>query len=206
MNTQRIPRDLFWSRYGKEKYESTDFQKALSRMPIVTPQGPWIAGGSVRRLATDLPQDSDFDFFFASADQLAAFIARMGELGARKVSENEFNISFVIPAADKLPELKVQAIRITFRGTLEETISAFDFSLCQCGFDGADLVFGQFTLFDLANKRLIPGVITYGVSSLRRIIKYTKQGYRICGGGLATMLEQIANNPEVIQSKVEYID
>src|SRR3546814_11060115 len=83
------------------------------------------------------------------------------------------------------PELKVQAIRIAFHETLESVLESFDFSICQCGYDGTDILLGQWTLFDLASKRLVPGQLRYGTSSLRRVIKYTRQGYTICSGGLA---------------------
>jgi len=199
-------KDKFWSRYGKELWDATDFQKALTRLPVITAEGPWICGGAVRRLAIDAAQESDYDFFFANADQLAAFTSSMEELGAKRLYENDFNITWKVLATEALPELKVQAIRVAYFTTIEAVLDSFDYSLCQCGYDGESLYFGEFTLFDLANKRLIPGKISYGVSSLRRLLKYTRQGYRVCGGGLANMLEQIVADPSIIQSKVQYLD
>jgi hypothetical protein len=203
---QRINFDIFWKRYGHGEYNKNPFAEALARLPAVSAQGPWVAGGSVRRLIMDIPQDSDFDFFFASSDQLAAFKNELEAKGAKKVSENEFNITYRVPSQDKLPELKVQLIRVSYQTSLEETIKPFDFSLCQCGFDGTDLVFGQYTLFDLGRRRLVPENITYGVSSLRRMIKYIKQGYTICSGGLGTFLQQIADDPAKINADIKYID
>lgn len=37
-------------------------------------------------------------------------------------------------------------------------------------------------------------------------IKYTRQGFTICGGGLANMLEQVAAEPSIIRGEVEYVD
>lgn len=215
--TQSVLLDTFWDRYGRKEYEETDFARALERLPAVTPLGPWIAGGSVRRLLLNESQDTDFDFFFRDEAQFEDFCKAMESRGASSVNENDFNVTFMLPKKkpepigdDEFssggPELKVQAIRIAFFGSLAETIDSFDFSICQAGFDGQRLVLGDWTLFDLASKRLVPGKISYGTSSLRRMIKYARQGFTICGGGLANMLEQIADNPEIIQSKVEYID
>lgn len=205
---QRFALDTFWARYGRTEFSETEFSKALARLPACHTDGPWVAGGSVRRLISRLPQDSDFDFFFRDEAQFDAFVSDMKERGAAVTAESEFNITFRLKADEetKQPSLKVQAIRIAYQPSLEETLEAFDFSLCQCGFDGVDLIFGPWTLYDIANKRLVPGKITYGVSSLRRIIKYTKQGFTICGGGLTGLLQQIVDDPSIIQGEVEYVD
>lgn len=203
---QRFNFDTFWKRYGKEDYKETDFAKALTRLPPLAPEGPWVAGGSVRRLIMDIAQDSDYDVFFTSSDQLAVFKNALEFKGAIKNSENEFNVSYRLPAADKLPELKIQLITVSYQPSMESTIKHFDFSLCQCAFDGTDIVFGDYTLFDLGRNKLVPEKITYGTSSLRRMIKYIKQGYTICGGGLATFLQQIVDDPKKIQADIKYID
>lgn len=213
----KVTLDAFWDRYGHEEYEGTEFAKALIRLPNVSETGPWIAGGSVRRLVTSKLQDSDFDFFFKDQAQFDAFCSDMEASGAKRLNENDFNVTFRLPASDPKPvdldtfegggpELKVQAIKIRFYDSLEAVLESFDFSLTQFGFDGETLVFGKWSLFDTASKRLVPEKITYGTSTLRRIIKYTKQGFTICGGGLANILEQVVANPSIIQSKVEYID
>lgn len=202
----KILKDAFWTRYGKYEWDKTEFQKAMVRLPVVTATGPWVCGGSVRRIAIDAIQDSDYDFFFANADQLAAFTVAVEERGAVRKYENDFNITWKLPASEADPELKIQAIRVAYHPTIEAVLESFDFSLCQCGYDGESLYFGDFTLFDLANKRLVPGRISYGVSSLRRMLKYTRAGYTVCGGGLANMLEQVVANPSIIQSNVQYID
>lgn len=215
--TQILSLDTFWARYGHKEYEETDFARALERLPKIKPSGPWLAGGSVRRLLVNQPQDTDFDFFFKDQAQFDEFCGSMKSLGASVLNENDFNITFTVPSVaakpigeDEFspagPELKVQAIRIAFYGTVEETVDSFDFSICQAAFDGNRLILGDWTLFDLANKRLVPGQIRYGTSSLRRMIKYTRQGFTVCSGGLADMLEQVVNNPEIIQQNVEYID
>ena len=217
MNFQRISFVDFWGRYGHQEFEVTELALALDRLPDISPEGPWLAGGSVRRLVARQPQDSDFDFFFRDQAQFDAFCDDMAKRGARRSSEGDFNVTFMLPAVQAKPiaddeftkagpELKVQAIRIAFFETLNATLESFDFSITQFGYDGTDFLFGQWSLFDLASKRLVPGKLTYGTSSLRRIIKYTRQGFTICGGGLADVLEQVVNDPSIIQRDVEYVD
>ncbi len=203
---QRLTISSFWSRYRGTPFDSSELAQALKRLPAVAATGPWLAGGAVRRTIQNEKLDSDFDFFFASAEQFQSFCTDMDAKGAKKERETDFNITFRIPAADKLPELKVQAIRASYHPTLEAMLASFDFSLCQTGYDGTDLVLGPWTLYDLARKRLIPGQISYGVSSLRRMIKYTSQGYSVCAGGLGNMLKQIVDKPEIINQKIVSID
>src|SRR3546814_1065775 len=69
------------------------------------------------------------------------------------------------------PELKVQAIRIAFHETLESVLESFDFSICQCGYDGTDILLGQWTLFDLASKRLVPGRSEEHTSELQSLMR-----------------------------------
>lgn len=215
---QRFALPVFWDRYGRQEFEETEFARALARLPLIGPNGPWVAGGSVRRLISRLPQDSDFDFFFRDQAQLDSFVERLKkDHGAIVDNESDFNISLTLPKQKAKPvdqdefepggpELKIQAIRIRFFESLDAVIDSFDFSICQCGYDGVDLVFGPWALFDIAHKRLVPGRLTYGASSIRRMIKYARQGFTICGGGLASMLEQIVEKPEIIQSEVVYVD
>lgn len=209
--------DTFWARYGRQDYATTEFAKALARLPALSAEGPWVAGGSVRRLISRQPQDSDFDFFFRDQEQFDAFNAALLILGAKVTADSEFNITYRLAAADAQPvgedefeaggpELKVQAIRLEFHPSLDAVLASFDFSICQCGFDGADLTFGDWALFDIASKRLVPGTIRYGASSLRRLIKYARQGFTICGGGLAAMLQQVVDDPSIIQADIEYVD
>ena len=203
---QRIPLTQFWNRYKNHRFETSNLAKALTRLPAVSPSGPWIAGGAIRRTIAGDALDSDFDFFFATPEQFSEFVDGLESRGARKVSENEFNVSYELPAHEGQPSLKVQAIRASYTPTLEAMLETFDFSLCQCGYDGSDMVLGEWTLYDIARKRLVPGKISYGVSSLRRMLKYTKQGYTVCSGGLSSLLEQVVQNPSIINGNVVSLD
>jgi hypothetical protein len=85
-------------------------------------------------------------------------------------------------------------------------IDSFDFTICQFAFDGASIYMGDWSLYDLARKRLVPHRVTYGVSTIRRIIKYCNQGYTVCSGGLAQILGEVAKNPAIINAETQYID
>jgi hypothetical protein len=212
-----IPKETIAKRLGLESFDQTVLHKALQRTPEITPFfGPWIAGGAVRRTLQDEKLDSDFDFFFRNESQYDYFKAELIAKGFSITASNDKNTSFKAPGYfDEpdgegkgiwVPEMRVQAINFRYYDTPEEIIDSFDFTLSQFVYDGMNVHMGEFSLWDVARKKLVPHKITYGVSSLRRILKYTRQGYTICAGGLGEVLEQVVANPEIIQKETLYID
>lgn len=213
----RYDMNAFFSRSSDVVAEDHELFRALDRLPTLTPTGPWLAGGALRRTLSRTPLDSDFDFFFASAEQFASFCEGLKARGGWKISENEHNVTFRLPSKapeptgqDEFsayePELTIQAINTTYYPTLEAVLDSFDFTLCQFGYDGADLVCGDYALWDLGRKRLVTHRITYGTASLRRLLKYTRQGFTACGGSLSEFLEKVASEPSVINRETLYID
>ena len=100
----------------------------------------------------------------------------------------------------------IQLLRMSFEPAIDAVLDSFDFTICQFGFDGSDLVCGPFSLWDLARKRLAMHKITFGASSVRRMTKYSKQGFTFCQGTIVTILEAIAKDPTKIQAEVDYVD
>lgn len=214
---QRFDFDTFFARSSDVLAEEHELFRALDRLPAVSENGPWLAGGALRRTLLREPLASDYDFFFASQEQFDGFAAKMKKRGAWLVSKNEHNATFRLPSKGPeptgenefsayQPEIVVQAITTRWYSGIEEVLDSFDFTLCQFGFDGEDLVCGEFALWDLGRKRLVPHRLTFGTASLRRLLKYTKQGFTICGGGLSDFLDKVAADPAVIQRDTLYID
>ena len=202
-------------RIGKESFGDTFLAKCLSRLPDVKPDGPWIAGGAVRKTMIGEHLDTDFDFFFGNQTQKDLFVDELVEKGASKFSGNETNEVYILPCevpdemegeGVKLPEMKIQVITLRYYSSLEDVIGSFDFTICQFGWDGDSICVGDFSLWDVARKRLVPLQITYAASSIRRLIKYARQGYTVCGGALGEILNQVVENPEIIQQDTQYID
>lgn len=184
--------------------DDCDLFKYLAHLPVIAPGGPWVAGGAVRRTLQKTDLSSDIDFFFKDETQLAAFDESIIDLGAIMSSDNDHARTYRLTVAGD--DLVVQAITMSYYETLEACLDSFDFTITQCGYDGTDLVVGEFTLWDLARKRLALHKLTYGVSTMRRIIKYTRQGFTACGGALASILEQTIADPQTVHREVEYVD
>ncbi len=209
--------DEFFARSADVMEEGSELERALARLPALTENGPWLAGGALRRTLLRKPLESDFDFFFASAEQFEAFCAKVKADGGYTVSSSQHNTTFRLPStapkpigedefAPAEPEIIVQAITTQWYGSLADVVDSFDFTLCQFGYDGTHLVCGDYALWDLGRGSLVPHKLTFATASLRRLLKYTKQGYRICSGGLSDMLEQVLRAPEIVRAETTYID
>jgi len=184
--------------------DNTAFCKYLK--DVIKPnwdQGPWVAGGSIRRLITGKdPLESDIDVFFQSKEQKEAWVERiLKENPQATYKNNEYNTTI------RLPDGKVlQAVHVQYYVDAYQVISLFDFTICQLVTDGEELAMGQFTLWDIARKRLALNVLQHPVSTMRRMIKYTQQGYYACPGMMIDFLRRVAANPNMIDSTILYFD
>lgn len=191
----------FRERYG---LNSELFDSVLN---IIDPNtnGPWLAGGAIRRLIAKSKIDSDFDVFFKSEDQLLKWLERIKkqETSVEEI-KNEFNTTLQIKVNSEI--VKLQAIHFKYYSSPQEIIDSFDYTICQFAVDGNHLVTGDYSLFDLANKRLVLHKMTYGVATLRRLLKYCNQGFTACNGTLKCLLEAAVDNPDIIQEDIPYLD
>jgi hypothetical protein len=187
-------------------------------------EGPWVAGGSIRRmLAGTDPLASDFDIFFRDPDQKDAWVARMeADHEVLEKIENDWNTTLKVKVviskeiiSDETGEpfivtkeltLELQAVHVDYYANPQAVIDTFDYTICQFVTDGVDLSVGQYSLWDLARKKLVIHKITYAIASMRRMLKYGKQGFGICGGMMAEFLGSVVENPETIDMNFKYID
>lgn len=176
----------------------------VEALPSPSADGPWIAGGAIRRTLLQDSLDSDIDYFFRDEEQKKAFGEAIQEKGGWLISEKEHATTYGIKIGHNT--VIVQAITMAYYPTLDAVLDSFDFTITQFGYDGKDLVCGPHSLWDLARKRLALHKLTFGVSTVRRLIKYTRQGFTACGGVLASILEQVVEHPEVIHREVTYVD
>ena len=100
----------------------------------------------------------------------------------------------------------MQAIKIGFYATVEECLDTFDLTICQFAAHKGILYVGQYTMWDLARKRLALHKLTFGAATVRRPLKYTKQGFTACSSSIGTILEAVGEDPSVINSDIQYVD
>jgi len=188
-------------------------------------EGPWIAGGLLRRLLTKQPLDKgDIDFFCHNSVQFDELKKNIEKMGHELIEENAHAITYKFTHSkeptfligneaetfyDK--EYKIQLINIGFYDCVENLLDTFDFTLCQFALSKEGptdfrLHTGDYTLWDVGRKRMVINEITFGLSTLRRMFKYQNQGYEICSGCLNYFLYSIANDSKLIRSDIKYVE
>ncbi|TQN55362.1 hypothetical protein FLX27_29990 [Agrobacterium tumefaciens] len=168
--------------------------------------GAWMAGGAIRRTLIGQALDSDFDFFFKSAEALAEWESGLPS-GLKLVRETEHHKHWrgTIYGSD-LP-IDVQAIRFRFYENAEQVIDSFDYTVTMFVLDDDDMVTTPYALWDLGRRKLAVHKISYPVATMRRLLKYTKQGFTACAGCLQSILKETASSPEAMsQLDIEYVD
>jgi hypothetical protein len=148
-----------------------NFMTLLPKLPALGKNGPWLVGGTVRRLVAGENMETDIDIMFKNQQQFDDYVGAMYERGAEVIEENDRQITF------NYEGWKVQPIRAVFSNTLIQTLNKFDFTICQFGFDGTNLVWGDESMQHLEAGQLVFINTTDYVSSLRRAFKYAKQGF-----------------------------
>lgn len=195
----------FLARSTERPFEETTLYAVLAALPALSADGPWLAGGALRRTLMQSEPDSDFDFFFRDADQLMTFVSGLERLGMEKVRETEHHVHYRGRAGDSALPLDIQCIRFAFYSDAKAVVDSFDFTICQFAFDGTNLTAGPYALWDLGRKRLAVNRITFPVSSMRRVLKYASQGFKACNGCLATILRATQDNP-ALNMEIAYVD
>ena len=184
--------------------EKCELVKLLPSLPAVHVDGPWIAGGAIRRTLLGDSLSSDIDYFFRDEAQATAFHDDMLQRKGWEIRRTEQNVTYGLRVENAT--VIVQAIRMGFYPSPAAVIDSFDFTITQFAYDGESLYCGEFSLWDLARKRLALHRLTYGASTVRRLIKYTRQGFTACGGCLADILESTVADPATIHREVQYVD
>jgi hypothetical protein len=74
-------------------------------------------------------------------------------------------------------------------------IDTFDFTISQLGTDGEYLYFGEHTWTDLFRRRLRVHNIHHGVSTMRRMVKYSRRGFYACVGTMRDVAQGVVDSP-----------
>lgn len=195
----------FLARSTDRPFAETELAEVLKALPALSKEGPWLAGGALRRTLQGRDLDSDFDFFFKNEAQLAEFTSALEFQSMQKVRETQHHLHFrgIIDGAAR----DIQCIRFAFYASADEVIDSFDYTICMLAFDGETLSVGDFTLWDLGRLRLAIHKVTFPVATMRRMLKYANQGFTACKGCMATILRETATSPELqTQLDIEYVD
>ena len=142
--------------------------------------GPWIAGGSVRKMITgEYIGNSDFDFWFSSEQQYIEAVRELREycgVSVLHTSDNAITFNVLFGPTS----YKIQLICKKFYSSPGGIIDDFDFTCCQLATDGTSVIYGSQTVEDLENRVLRlsdPSRTHQGL--LKRVIKYLSYGFKL---------------------------
>lgn len=156
----------------------------------------FMAGGAVRRWFKD-EKLSDVDLFFTSEEQYRKYI-----------EGSSMPVLFENPRCATLSDgrILVQCIKVKYHPTIESVLDAFDFSVCQFGFDGEEVWATPEALVTVLRGGLAVHTITqeFAVDSLRRAFKYAKKGFFPCNGSIQKLADSLRGlTAEQVKQAVE---
>lgn len=170
---------------------TTPLEYILEILPKCTSNGPWVAGGALLRTYTGKALDSDVDVFFQSQEQLTQFISQIA-LNAYKGLEEDMNSSHYTTKEMIVSEWhttitinymqrdwKIQCVSFVYFKNVGELFDSFDFDVCMLAYDGESIHVSESTMNAINNKKIVLKKINYPSVTLKRLVKYMRQGYDI---------------------------
>lgn len=143
--------------------------------------GPWVAGGSVRKVWFNKPwQNQDIDFFFANEQQLNKFCETASENNVKRPHVTSNAISYTVEVKSSIVQsqvIKLQAIRKRFYLSYEEIINDFDINLCQFVTDGRIMLTTEQAIADCQDNMIRANPLFNKSIKPQRILKYSAYGF-----------------------------
>jgi len=130
----------------------------------------WIAGGVLRDYFSDKPLKSDCDIFFPNVDEFNKAKNLFMSNGGKVIWESENGMK-VTYKGNTFDLVKI------FRPNPLETISRFDFTISMFATDGKDVYYGNNSLKDLQDRKLVINNVINPLSTLKRVLKHYKKGF-----------------------------
>jgi hypothetical protein len=148
----------------------------------------WIAGGVLRDYFTNKPLKSDCDVFFPNINEFNKAKAYLTSKGARVIWESE------------------NGMKVTYKGNTFDlvkifapnplaTIGRFDFTISMVATDGKELYYGNNTLKDLQDRKLVINTVVNPLSTLKRVLKHYKKGFTMSAEETKKLYESLNAMP-----------
>ncbi len=148
----------------------------------------WIAGGVLRDYFSDKPLKSDCDIFFPSLTEFNKAKNHFMSNGGKVIweSENGMKVTYKGNTFDLVKIFKPNPL---------ETISRFDFTISMFATDGKDVYYGNNSLKDLQDRKLVINTIVNPLSTLKRVLKHYKKGYTMSAEETKKLYTSLNNLP-----------
>ena len=205
--TQPLPE--VWREILSEKVpyiiDLLDYPKYL--LPI---SHTYLAGGLLRAFVEDAQlasSNTDIDLFFSDSYTYNAVKDYLVNIDSDIEKIFQCPEDKLATFLDKSTGWQYQCIAVDFYESLEEVVSSFDFTCICIGTDGQNLIFREDTMSDILEKNLRWNKITYPASSLRRMMKYSRKGYKMSESEYQFFVEQVYNHSDtIVDGTLVYVD
>ena len=165
--------------------------------------GPWLAGGSLRKLCINQSINySDWDIFFKDDKQFKNAVFKVkNDPSSVLIYESKNALTYTFePYNDSVNyyPLHVQLINRKFYQSVEDLLNDFDFTICQYASDGLTIQLGKTSYIDEKHKILNSNIQCFDRPGfVKRLIKYIVYGYT----PTPELLKMIENNKQSIDFK-----
>lgn len=169
-------------------------------------EGVWLGGGAIRRTLIGMSFDSDFDFFFRDSETFESWEKSLPK-SLTKTRETAHHTEYRGAVEGSDIPVVVQAIKFKYYNNPSEVIDSFDYTITQFVYDGQNLWTTPEALWDLGRRRLALHKVTYPVATMRRMLKYSNQGFTACSGCMQELFVLTMNDPAALsQMDITYVD
>lgn len=233
MTNVMMDKNDFIDRFLVKGTDNRDYYNKLMNLPLyegysfeelfdgtLFENGVYFAGGFWRRLVEGTPlREGDIDLFFKSKrlmDEVFDYITKSEYLEIINVVLKQHATTISVKNKLHFPEniFNIQLIGMEFYHDMDSLLDSFDFTISQialgCDEPSSEMVMklGNFTLHDIAKKRLVVNKVRFGVAILRRLIKHTQSGYYACNGCLTAVCKGIRKitDDDFVNDRTSYVD
>ena len=148
----------------------------------------WIAGGVLRDYFSDKPLKSDCDIFFPNLSEFDKAKSYLISKGAKVIWESENGMK-VTYKGNTFDLVKI------FMPNPMATIGRFDFTISMFATDGNDVYYGNNSLKDLQDRKLVINTIVNPLSTLKRVLKHYRKGFTMSADETKKLYTSLNNLP-----------
>jgi hypothetical protein len=148
----------------------------------------WIAGGVLRDYFSEKPLKSDCDIFFPNINEYTKAKNYFTSKGGKIIWESE-NGTKVTYKGNTFDLVKI------FTPNPLATIGRFDFTISMFATDGNDVYYGNNSLKDLQDRKLVINTIVNPLSTLKRVLKHYKKGFTMSAEETKKLYTSLNNLP-----------
>lgn len=171
--------------FTREKMSHDIFSTSTQLELKLNQDGPWVAGGAARKFWFDESLDTDIDIFFKTKEQFLNYECAIAKF-CKRISSTKYANTYL------WNDIKVQLIKYRFFKDIESLLNDFDFTICQYAFDGQNMWYSQKSMNDSLSKILVFNNVKVPIQTLRRVIKFEKQGFKTLYDTTITLCKSIA--------------